>query len=214
MLARSIQKKLIKKWYDVMIFHNMNDFYLSENQDADLYIVDIGLPDGVWYDIIKHVRLKLSNNAPVIITSGYSEIEKKLYGFDIGADDYLPKPFEPDELIARIKSFMRRVGNKVVNSNINYGDFHYNPISKVLKKWNEVISLRKKEIDIVEYFLMNVDTFVTKEKLISKIWWDKPLGEVSFNNVNVTISKLRKQLWDDFKLTTTTGLWYRLEKIS
>lgn len=212
LLASNIEKKLEKNWYNVSIFNDLNSFQSSSNINYDLYIVDISLPDWSWLDLIKWLRNTKKIKNPIIITSWYNDIDKKVYWLNIWADDYLSKPFSPDELIARIIAVSRRSLKQKNNSIIKYKNYKYDFLNKEMKKWSEIIDLNKKEIEILELFLENKWKLITKMHIINTIWWNYENLWVSDNTINVTISRIRKKLWDDFRLLTIIWNWYKLEK--
>lgn len=126
LLAERIQQKLERNGYNVSLYNSCTDFMNSHSIDADLYIIDIALGDGSGFDIITWLRETKKSIAPVMITSGYNDTERKVYGLDIGADDYLPKPFSPRELLARIRALTRRNSEATKTSIIEYKDITLN----------------------------------------------------------------------------------------
>jgi DNA-binding response OmpR family regulator len=212
LLAANIKKKLEKNWYAVNIFNNISNIKKNPNLNYDLYIVDISLPDWDWLEFINYLREEKKISAPIIITSGYNDIDTKVYWLQVWADDYLAKPFSPEELVARIKALIRRAYEISNNYIIKYKDFIYDSQNKTITKWNQIIELNKKELEIVDLFLVNKWKLITKSKLISSIWWNYENLWVSDNTINVTIYRIRAQLWETFKLKTIVWKWYILEK--
>lgn len=211
LLADSMSKKLQKDWYNVSVFYNVEDFLQNYKVPSDLYILDLWLPDWSWYDIINFLREIKKVNAPVIISSWYSDIDKKIHGLNIWADDYIVKPFLPEELTARINAIVRRSFTKTPNNVIKYKSFTFDTLNKELFRWKESIKLAKKELDLVEYFFYNKWKLLNKAKIISSIWWEYESVWVSDNTINVTLSRLRKKLWKDFTLVTVVWDWYMLK---
>lgn len=212
LLAKNIKKKLEKNGYLVNIFNDISSIKNNIDSKYDLYIVDISLPDWDWLEFIKYLREIKKINSPIIITSGYNDIDKKVYWLGLGADDYLSKPFSPEELLARINALIRRAYKTIDTSIIKYRNFTYNPRNKEMKKWSNIIDLNKKELEIIEIFLLNRWRLITKSKIIDSIWWDYDDLSVSDNTINVTISRIRKKLGDSFNLITIVRQWYKLEK--
>ncbi|USN58365.1 MAG: response regulator transcription factor [Candidatus Peribacteria bacterium] len=126
LLAERIQQKLERNGYNVSMYTSYSSFMNQHSLDADLYIIDIALGDGSGFDIINWLRETKKSIAPVIITSGYNDTERKVYGLDIGADDYLPKPFSPRELLARIRALTRRNSEATKTAIIEYKDISLN----------------------------------------------------------------------------------------
>ena len=211
-LSNNIAKKLNRNWYNTKVFNSYNEFINENNLDSDLYVIDISLTDWSWFDIIKHNKKNRDNKTPIIITSCYWDIEKKIYWLDIWADDYLAKPYSIEELEARIRALLRRSYENINNSEITYNDLVLNLKKKLIRKNWEVIDLTSKEIQFVEYMMFNVWKIVKKIDLINSVWWKFDEIDVTDNTINVTISKIRKKLWESFKLKTMINRWYMLEK--
>jgi len=187
---------------------------MNFNKDFELYIIDISLWDNNtdWFEIIKYLR---SNNidSPIIITSWYNDTQKIIYWLDIGADDYITKPFSPEELSARIRTIIRR-NTKCSNSSIiKYNDLRFSLWDKQLSINWEIISLTKKELLMLELFLLNQWKLIDKVKLINYVWWSIDYTLISDNNINVTLSTLRRKLWKNANIQTKVNNWYFLEKI-
>jgi two-component system phosphate regulon response regulator PhoB len=169
------------------------------------------VPDGTGFEAINWLRKEKSVTSPIIITSWYNDVDNKIFWLHVWADDYMTKPFEPDELVARIKALIRRSFHLSPSHEIHYKWFTYSiEYKKLTHEWKE-IELTKKEQDIIEYFFVNQWKVVSKNVLVSTIWWSCDIAWVSDNTINVTISRLRKKLWDSFQLATVVGTWYSLK---
>lgn len=213
LLANKISKKLQLSWYIVDAFYSFQEFMQRWFYEdiSDLYIIDISLWDGSWYEIIKELRNRKKTNKPIIVISWFWEVDKKLFGFNIGIDDYITKPFSPDELIARIKALLRRSNENLNNKEIRYKGIYFDILSNEVFLNGEVLTfLNKKEKIILTYFLKNLWKLVEKESFIKVIWWYRST-DVTNNTINATLSKLRKKLWDNFPLQTIPHIWYILE---
>lgn len=210
-LSENISKKLSKNWFNTKIFNSYNEFIKANSFIADLYIIDLSLIDWSWFDIIKIIREK-KIDSPIIITSWYTDPEKKIYGLDLWADDYLSKPFSSEELIARIRALLRRSYKVTTNSIIKYKDISYEISNKnIVKEWKKII-FTSIEIQLIEYMLFNIWQLVTKNDIIRSVWWEYDAINISDNNINVVISKVRKKLWKSFDFKTIVGQWYILNK--
>ena len=212
-LAQNISKKLEKQGFCVNVFYNCTDFYNAYQESNDLYIVDIWLPDGSGFEIIKWLRQVKKTEAYIIITSAFWDIEKKVYGLDAWADDYMTKPCNPEELIARIKANLRRDKISLHNqeNKYKYKDIEYDLDKNVVTKNNQRIDVTKKERLILRLLMATPGKLIDKNELISQVWSTSEDLWVSDNTINVTLSKLRKKLWKDFKLKTKINEWYILE---
>lgn len=211
-LADKTCKKLEKHWYSVNVFHSCRDFFQWYLIDSDLYIIDLGLWDGTWFDIIKWLRNEKKSTSPIIITSAYADSEKKIYGLDIGADDYMTKPFIPEELLARVKAQLRRNNDSIDNSDIlSYENILFDSVNQIVKVGSKEVLLTKKELQFVHFFLTHPWKLIPKNKIIYSVWNSSDFSSVSDNTINVTVSKIRKKLGKRFKLRTKVNEWYILE---
>jgi len=210
-MAKYVAKNLIYNWYQVNTFNSYNEFKTNYSNDYDLYIIDILLDQWDWFEIIKWLRTTKKINVPIIIMSSYNDIEKKVYGLDIWADDYLVKPFQPDELLARIRTLFRRTNSNYNSSIIKHNDIDFYLKTKELYLLWEKIHFTKKELLLIELFLLKKWKLITKSKLINNIWWNVDSLWISDNNINVVLSKVRKKLWKNFNLKTIINWWYILK---
>lgn len=212
-LTSKISKKLKLNWYTVSEFYSYNEFMRDGYFDniSDLYIVDLSLWDGSWFEIIKHLRTHKRTNTPIIVISWYWDLDNKIYWLDLWADDYLTKPFYPEELLSRVKAVLRRPHHMIKFKDLEYKNLVVKyPNYEILLNWVE-ISLSKKERNIIRFFITNKWKLIDKEDFIKTIWWYQTDIDVSDNTINATLSKLRKKLWDNFPIETRRNLWYILE---
>ena len=213
-LAEKIAKKLKRNSYIVAIYNSKKDFLKNFKDNSDLYIVDLNLWESCdeWFEIISWLRKEKNSKNPIIITSWYSDLEKKVYWLDLWADDYLAKPFLSDELIARIRALLRRNSDEK-SSIIKYKDYSFDTKAQIFVKWiDKKIHFTKKEIMLIELFIRNKDKVISRNKLITSIWWDYDWSWVADNTINVTFFNLRKKLWSDFDLETIISEWYILRE--
>lgn len=211
-LASKTKIKLKRNWFSVEVFNNVTSFKKRLVFQSDLYIIDISLPDWDWLELVKWLREEKNIDSPIIITSWYANKERKVYWLNIWADDYLVKPYSPEELIARIRSAIRRWYKVKPSSKLHYKDIILDmSCNKITKNWIH-IDLTSREKQFVEIMLYNVWKLVTKSQIINSVWGEFDPSIITDNNVNVTISRVRKKLWDNFKLKTFISKWYLLEK--
>lgn len=157
----------------------------------DLIILDIMLPEMDGIQVLSEMR-KNNIDTPVIMLTAKSTIQDRVKGLDKGVDDYLTKPFDITELMARIRALSRRREKVLVDERMIYGDIFLDKETYELCRDEQRIKLTKKEYDIMELLILNKGKAVPKEKLIIKIWgYD---AEVEFNSVEVYVSFLRKKL--------------------
>ena len=174
----------------------------------DLIILDIMMPNVSGIDFLKDFRIK-DKNTPVLMLTANNQITKKGDSYDSGCDDYLIKPFEPDELLMRIKKLLNpRLNKNKVNKIAYFGEYNFDTATKVLKNKDNVINLTSTEITIIEFLVKNINIEVSREKIA------KTLGEdINLRSIDVTITRLRKKLItsnNDSILRTIRGKGYML----
>ncbi|MDE5917146.1 MAG: response regulator transcription factor [Oscillospiraceae bacterium] len=182
---------------------NMEGYYTDNAYDGesgldnalsgiyDLIILDIMLPvmDGI--QVLREIR-KSSITIPVLMLTAKSEIEDKVLGLDNGADDYLTKPFNTKELLARVRALSRRKEKTLLSDNIEFADIILDKTTHEMIKADQKVKLSKKEYDIFELLILNYGKVVSKENLIMKIWgYD---ADIEYNSIEVYISFLRKKI--------------------
>lgn len=210
-LWEAIARKLRKIWFWVKVYDNKNTFIIHNHEKNDLYIIDIILKNWTWFEIIKYIREEKKSRTPIIITSWIRDIDKKIYWLNIWADDYLEKPFIPDELIARINALIRRSNNVTLNSIIKYKIFNYNTEKHKVYKNKIEIEFQPKEKEIIKFFMMNIWKTIKKQDFIVSIWGEYQANFIKNNTINVPLSTIRKKLWDKFNLKTIHWIWYILK---
>lgn len=181
-----------------------------ELYEYDCIIVDISLPDGTGLDIIRELKENHSR-AGIIIISAKDAIDDKVAGLDLGADDYLAKPFNLSELNARVKALMRR-NNFGGQQEITLNEIRVVPDSAQVYVYHHQIDLTKKEYDLLMYFLSNRDRVLTKESIAEHLWGDHIDLADSFDFVYTHIRNLRKKIRDqggnDY-IRTIYGIGYK-----
>lgn len=176
----------------------------------DLIVLDIMLPQVNGYDILKEIR-KNNINTKVIMLTAKAELENKLFGFEMGADDYLTKPFHIDELVARINVQLR---NNISKNYIEYDDLrlYLNNSTLVCTKTNETIEIVGKEYSLLEYLILNKDQIITKDQIYNKIWGID--NDLESNNLEAYLSFIRKKIkiiGSNVNIKAKRGMGYKLE---
>ena len=174
----------------------------------DLIILDIMMPNVSGIDFLRDFRMK-DKNTPVLMLTANNQITKKGDSYDSGCDDYLIKPFEPDELLMRIKKLLNpRLNKNKINKQSYFGEYIFDAATKVLKNNDNIINLTSTEITIIEFLVKNVNKEISREQIA------KTLGEnINLRSIDVTITRLRKKLItsnNDSILRTIRGKGYML----
>lgn len=162
------------------------------SNDYDIMLLDLGLPDGSGFDVLKSVRKNQSKMAVIVVTAR-GELDDKIKGLQLGADDYLTKPFALTELQARLFAIVRRLGGFTKNELELYGFKLLIQDYKVTYQENP-IKLTKKEFDIFQYLVLNKNRVITRMQLIEHVWGDILEVTSDSNFIDVHVRNLRKKL--------------------
>lgn len=211
-LSEALQQILIRNKYSVDAVYNGDEgLDYSLTGVYDVIILDIMLPKLNGLEILKMIRRR-KISTPVILLTAKDSVEDKILGLDSGADDYLPKPFSPDELLARLRALTRRNGDFINENILEFSDIRLNLSTYDMGVNDNSITLTQKEFEILKYFMQRPKLVVSKDDLITKLWGFD--SDVEHNNIEVYISFLRKKLAyveSNVKITTIRRVCYRLE---
>ena len=212
-LSEALSQILIKNNYSVDAVYDGDDGLNYGLTDIyDVIILDIMLPKLNGLQVLRMLRKK-GVSTPIILLTAKDSVEDKVTGLDLGADDYLSKPFSSEELLARLRALTRRKG-EVINDNIlDFGDIRLNLSTYDLECKNNSITLTLKEFDILHYFMQRPKSIVSKDDLITKLWGFD--SEADHNNIEVYISFLRKKLThidSSVRISTIRRVGYKLEE--
>ena len=178
-----------------------------DDKNIDIVLLDVSLPDGNGFEICKEIKEK--NDIPIIFLTAQDEETSIVLGLDLGADDYIVKPFRTRELISRIKSVLRRYGKKEGNNIIQYKDIKIDTISAKVYKNNKEIIFTSLEYRILLMLFTNQNKLITREQLLEKIW-DIAGNFVNDNTLTVYIKRIREKLEEDSIIKTVRGIGYRI----
>lgn len=186
---------------------------IIDEKEFSLYILDLTLPDGSGYDVCK--RIKAKGDLPVIFLTAYDDEVNVIMGFELGADDYISKPFRVKELMLRIKSVMRRYSNETSDGIIKINNLKINTNEAKVYKNNEEIILTAMEYRLILILLSNRGKVLSRTALLENIW-DVAGDFVEDNTLTVYIKRLRDKIEEDPAkpefIKTVRGLGYVIEK--
>ena len=195
-LQQSIVTYLEKDGHICEVASNFEDAnYKVHLHDYDIIVLDINLINGSGLDILKILK-KEKKRFPVLIISANNSLEDKLEGLDLGADDYLTKPFHLAELNSRIKAILRR-GKFGGNATITFNEIKVNTESRTAYINDKIIVLTKKEFDLLLFFITNRGRVLSKEIIAEHLWGDHMDLADNFDFIYVHINNLRKKLTDE-----------------
>lgn len=207
-MAMFIEMELTHEGYTVSIEHDGREgLKNAENGDYNLILLDIMLPGLNGMEICR--RLRQTTKVPIIMLTAKGEITDRVMGLDMGANDYITKPFAIEELLARIRAIRRNEMPETNLSEVKVADIIMNKLTHQVTRNKKVIELTKKEYDLLEILLNNKNIVLSRELLIERIWGYDFDGDS--NVVDVFIRYLRSKIDDDFEnkiITTIRGVGY------
>ena len=210
-LAEALQQIMQEQKYQVDVANDGNDgLDYALYGDYDVIVLDVMLPGKDGFEIVRALRAA-KVKTPVIMLTARDDVRDKIRGLDKGADDYMTKPFVPEELLARIRALSRRQG-EVLLEEITMEDLTLSLSTNDLLCGAKSIHLAFKEFEIMKILLSNQKAIVSKDMLISKVWGDD--SDAEDNNVEAYISFLRKKLsflGSRVQIATIRKVGYRLE---
>lgn len=219
-IAELIQLYLTKECFDTKIVNDgdlaINEF---ESYKPDLILLDLMLPGMDGYQICREIRAK--SDTPIITVSAKGEVFDKVLSFELGADDYIEKPFEPKELIARIKAVLRRCMPQkkeepvLSQSNniklVSFPDLEINLTNYTVTYKGEFLEMPPKEIELLYFLASNPNQVFTRDQLLDNIWGYEYIGDT--RTVDVHIKRIREKLPDNetWRVFTVWGVGYKFE---
>lgn len=211
-LAEALRQIMLEQKYKADIVYDGEDgFEYAMSNAYDAIILDIMLPGQNGFEVVRKLRAE-KNNVPILLLTAKDEISDKVKGLDCGADDYMTKPFSPEELLARIRAMMRRQGD-VVFDEIKFANLSLNISMRTLNCGEKSMHLAYKEFEILRLLINKPKVIVPKEDIIIKVWGAD--AEADDNNVEAYISFLRKKLnflGSEAKIKAIRKVGYRLEE--
>ena len=184
---------------------------LALEQEYDLILLDLGLPDGDGLDLCRDLRAR-GRAVPVIILTARDSPEQRVRGLDVGADDYVVKPFHVPELIARMRSVLRRAGRAAGPGRAAFRDLSADPDSRTAKRGEHKLDLTRREFDLLLFFLRFPGRTWTRDQILDRVWGASYDGDA--RTVDLHVRRLRSKVEDDPSdpeyLATVWGVGYRM----
>ncbi len=211
-LSNTIKQCLESKFDIEQAYDGYDGFVFAKGNIYDAIILDLMLPEMNGYEVLQKLRAN-SVLTPVLILTAKDSLNDKVKGLSLGADDYLVKPFEREELIARVEALIRRNNSFFTNDILEFKDLKLNTKSRKVEINGKEIILQGKQFDLLEYLLKSKDTIITKEQIFDRIWGFN--SDTSTNVIEVYASGLRKELkkygYDKY-IKTLRGVGYILSE--
>ena len=208
-IARIIELELSHEGYQVTVeYSGQSGLERALEEDFDLVLLDLMLPGLGGLEVCR--RLRGSKATPIIILTARDRVGDKVAGLDAGADDYVTKPFETEELLARVRAAIRRSGNR---TRIQYADVELIPEERRVLRAGMALELTAREFDLLHYLMKNADKVLTRDAILRQVWGYRFEGET--NVVDVYIRYLRMKLDEPFAeplIHTIRGVGYVFRK--
>ncbi len=190
----------------------LNGLKLAREKQVDLILLDLMLPGMDGFEVCKEIRRdNIISNVPIIMLTAKSEEIDKILGLELGADDYITKPFSIRELSARIKALLRRSNVKYDNEILRFGNIALNLQTREVLKHGKKLDFTLKEFEVLKLLIQNKGKILTREILLDKIWGYEYVGET--RTVDVHIRHIRKKIEEDDKkpiyIQTIRGVGYK-----
>jgi two-component system copper resistance phosphate regulon response regulator CusR len=193
-LARSLERGLGEEGYDVEIAATGEDaFFLVGSRVYDLVLLDVMLPRRSGFEVLVALR-KAKNATPVICVTARDAVADRVRGLDLGADDYLVKPFAFPELLARIRALIRRGHGGAEPLRLACGDLDLDLITRRVRRAGRDVELTARELSLLEFLLRNQGRALSREELMQHVWKESRSPELMTNVVDVTVKTLREKL--------------------
>ena len=207
LLNKTLTYNLISEGYDTISALNVGTAAeLLVQAEYDLVLLDINLPDGSGYDLCRLIKPENPDTLVIFLTAK-GAVEDRIRGLKAGADDYLAKPFQVGELLARVEAVLRRIG--IGGKQMDIGDVSIYPDSRSVTKNGCPVTLTAKEFDLLVELVQNKNVALYRDQLYEKVWKEPFFGET--RTLDAHIQRLRRKLgWED-RIKTVFRIGYRLE---
>ncbi|BEV38044.1 two-component system response regulator YkoG [Bacillus stercoris] len=213
-IARVLQLELEYEGYGVTIKHNGTEGLNAAAEGGySLVLLDVMLPGLSGLEVLRRLR-KTDQQTPVILITARDSIPDKVTGLDIGANDYVTKPFEIEELLARIRAALRQNGTKTeeIGTFLTYDDLRVNEKTREVRRGDKEVELTPREFDLLVYMLKHPQQVLTREQILSAVWGFDYIGDT--NVVDVYIRYIRKKLdypYEKQLIHTIRGVGYAIK---
>lgn len=214
-IARLIQLELEYEGYETgTAYTGLDGFNMFQQEQWDLLLLDVMLPELNGLEVLRRIRTN-DDQTPIILLTARDALPDKVSGLDLGANDYITKPFEIEELFARIRVWLRHPSSQEAQtaSTLKIGDLTINPKTREVHRANQLIELTPKEYDLLIYLMENQNQVLTFDQLLTNVWGFDYFGDS--NVVYVYIRYLRKKIDTSFQtpyIHTVRGVGYMLKE--
>ncbi|MFD2212197.1 response regulator transcription factor [Metabacillus endolithicus] len=215
-ISRVLQLELEYEQYETEIANNGKDaLRLMQEKEWDLVLLDIMIPELSGLEVLRRIR-KMDESTPILLLTARDEVHDKVSGLDLGANDYITKPFQIEELLARIRVHLRtpQMPNNEKENKLSIGELQVDLDGREVKRGENVIELTRREFDLLVCLLRNKNIVMSREQLVEKVWGFEYFGET--NVVDVYIRYLRKKIdkgYNTAYIITVRGVGYTIKDL-
>ena len=210
-IRRPLLRDLREADFSVDFDVTLEDARRNLERGYDLLLLDLGLPDGDGLELCRSLR-RTDPDLPIVILTARDAPEQRVHGLEAGADDYVVKPFHVPELVARLRTVLRRSGRQDSDGRVSCGDLWADPRSRRAGRGDELLDLRRREFDLLVFFLGHKGRTWTRDQLLSRVWGPGYEGDV--RTVDLHVGRLRARIEDDPGaprwIRTVWGVGYRM----
>jgi two-component system response regulator RegX3 len=209
-ISEPLAEHLVREGFDAEVAGTLQDARTSFDRAApDLILLDVMLPDGDGRDLCREIRR--SSDVPIVMLTARGEEVDRIVGLELGADDYVVKPFSAGELVARIRAIMRRGRGTARRGPVEIGSIALDPAARTVTKDGEPVELAAKEFDLLHFLMARAGEVLKREEIMDEVWDPHWFGPTK--TLDVHVSWLRKKIEDDPSepryITTVRGVGFR-----
>ena len=205
-IAQLVRTYLIREGYRVVCVRSGSEALVEVDRAGPrLVVLDIGLPDMDGFEVCRRIRARSA--VPIVMLTARDEEPDRVVGFEVGADDYVPKPFSPRELVARVKAILRRAEAAPQHERLELADVLVRRDAREVEVAGVAVELTGKEFDLLAYLLENVGIVLSRERLLDRVWGMAYPGGT--RTVDVHVAQLRRKLGRPDLIRTIRGSGYK-----
>ena len=210
-IIEPLAEALRSEGFDTLVAGTVSEALEQARREPDLVLLDVMLPDGSGFDVCRELRR--GSHVPIIMLTARGEEADRVVGLELGADDYVVKPFSAREVVARIRAVLRRAQapEPADDSALEVADVHLDPARREVTLRGDVLELSRKEFELLQLLMRNAGSVVTRERLIDEVWDPNWFG--STKTLDVHVSGIRRKLGDEPSqpryLHTVRGVGFR-----
>jgi len=212
-IRRELLEALRGDGLEVDVCVSMRDGLIATERDYALIVLDLGLPDGDGIEIVRVLRER-GRAVPILILTARDGVDARVLGLDVGADDYVVKPFHTPELVARVRSLLRRTGRTIGTGTVHHEDLWLDPETRKAGRHDKAIQLKPREFELLLFLVRHAGRTWTRDQLLDRVWGSSYTGDS--RTVDLHVRRLRAKIENDASdphfIETVWGVGYRMSE--